>query len=217
MRLINKLLIHLIGMKGTKKLANFLGTKDYKTHSEFCDIIAITIEEIIGSKDNSLQSLILSWCATLPWAYFESLFIKKKSWNISLVKVFNNVEIVNGTDCALITQAFCLWHLERLINNAADYKKFSMKEIEQFINNEITKGTFIIEKLDKFRQDLRDLLLPDDWYLRYVIEILNVIYNKGDKLSSIVNFLECDPKLRLGLMTLSIEMIKSTKQVDKHS
>lgn len=198
---INKLLINLFGNKSTK------------IHSEFGNVIVDTTKEIQKISNEAIQSLIISWCISLPWAYFESLFINENSWNKPLLTMLNDAEIINGTDCAVTTQAFCLWHLEQLISNDVNYGNFSMKEIEQFIIQDINKGAFLIEKLARFRQELQELH-PDDWYFKYLHEILNVIYSKEEKISSIINGLYYDSKFRLGLIILSTEMVISAKRAE---
>jgi len=204
MGVINKLLINLFGNKSTK------------IHSEFGDVIVETAKEIQKIPNKTIQSLIVSWCISLPWAYFESLFINENSWNKPLLTILNNAEIINGAHCAVITQAFCLWHLEQLINNAAAYKNFSIKEIERFINQDIDRGAFLIETLNRFREELRELH-PDDWYLKYIHEILNVIYIKKEKISSIISALDYDSRFRLGLIILSTEMVISAKKAEADS
>lgn len=197
-----------------KILRRFIGsTPGIKIHSEFGDVIVRTTKELAKVSDKSIRSLMLSWYVSLPWAFFEDLFINNNKYNQPLLAVFDNAEVINGADCALITQAFVLYHLEQLINNDVNYKKFSMNEVEQVLFSNISRGTFLVEKLNTFRQGLKELP-TDDWYFEYIHEILKVIYTKEEKISSLINALSLDSRLRLWLDVISIEMVKKIKQAE---
>lgn len=191
-------------------MIRLLGSRSKKIHSEFGDVIVRTTKKL--EKSNELiKDLLISWLVGLPWAYFEALFINGESWNGSLLAVLDNAQVINGEDCALISQAFCLWHLEQVIRNDENYKNYSIKEIEQWIRNQTIKGILITEKLEKFRNTLLDMP-PDDWYFEYISEILSALYTDYEKRSSIIDCLRLDSPLRLALMTCSVEMIASTKR-----
>jgi len=157
-----------------KLMIGLLGSRSQRIHSEFGDVIVRTTKELKKS-DELIKDLLISWLVSLPWAYFEALFINGESWNRSLLAVLDNAQVINGEDCALISQAFCLWHLEQVIRNDENYKNYSIKEIEQWIKNQTTKGILLTEKLEKFRKTLCDTP-PDDWYFEYINEILNALY-----------------------------------------
>jgi hypothetical protein len=197
-----------------KILRLFIGsTPGIKIHSEFGDVIFRTTKELEKVSDKSIRSLMVSWCVSLPWAYFENLFINDNKYNQPLLSVFDSAEVINGTDCALITQAFILYHLEQLIKNDVNYKKFSMKEVEQLLFSHISRGTFLVEKLNTFRQRLRELP-PYDWYFEYIREILNAIYGEKERTFNMWFALSTDSRLRLWLDVISIEMVKKIKQAE---
>lgn len=193
-----------------KLMTRLFGSRSQRIHSEFGDVIVQTTKEL-AKPGKLIRDLLISWLVSLPWAYFEALFINGESWNGSLLPILDNAQVINGQDCALISQAFCLWHLEQVIKNDEDYKNYSIKEIEQWIRNQITKGASLTEKLEKFRKTLHDKP-PDDWYFEYINEILNALYTDYEKRLSIIDGLRLDSRLRLALMTCSVEMIATTKR-----
>ncbi len=198
-----------------KLMIRFLGTRSQRIYSEFADVIVRTTKEFEKADqsiaDDSIKNLLIIWFVSLPWTYFETLFINKESWNVPLLALLDNAHVINGEDCALVSQAFCLWFLEQLLRNDENYKSYSMKEIEQWIRDQVTKGIFLTEKLKKFRKVLRDLP-PDDWYFEYINEILSVLYTDHEKRSSIITSMRLDSQLRLALSIYSTEMIVTSKQ-----
>jgi len=196
-----------------KLMTRLLATRSQKIHSEFGDVIVRTTIEL-KKADESIADLLISWFVSLPWAYFEECFINTKSWNSPLLAVLDNAQVIGGEDCALITQAFCLWHLEHIIRNDDNYKHYSMKEIEQWIRNQITKGILVADKLETFRKVLHSLP-PDDWYYEYISEILNALYTDDEKRSSIINAIRLDWRLRLAITRHAIEMMSNTKEIFK--
>lgn len=193
-----------------KLMIRLLGTRSQRIHLEFANVVVRTTKEL-EKADELLRDLLISWFVSLPWAYFETLFISEKSWNGPLLAVLDNAQVIDGEDCALISQAFCLWHLEQIIRNDDNYKHYSMKEIEQWITRQITKGILLTEKLETFRKVLQGLA-PDDWYYEYVGEIVNTLYTDLARRLSIMNGLRLDPRVGLAIMTHSTEMMATTKQ-----
>lgn len=198
------------------KLAiRFLATRSEKIHSEFGDIIVQTTKEIkeISQLNEQFKKLMITWLVSLPWAYFEELFINKNSWNEYLLSIFKDAQVVNGENCALITQSFFLWHLEQLTKNNDNYKKYSFKDIEQLINKNLSRGTLLSFKLKKFKKSFK-VLLQDDLYFEYINEIIKTLYNEREKASVIIQALQNDSKLRLGLNIYSTEAIKRAIYID---
>lgn len=198
-----------------KLVMKHLATRSDKIFSEFGDVIIQTKKVIEESNqfDKPFKKLMINWLVSMPWAYFEGLFIDSNSWNEYLLKVFSKAQVINGEDCALITQAFILWHLEQLTKNDDNYKKYSIKEIELWINKGINKGNFLTHNLKKFRRNLKDLP-PDYWYFEYINEILNATYTNHEETSTIISALQLNLELGLHLWTYSIDMIKTAKRID---
>ena len=199
-----------------KLLMKFLASQGDLVYSEFGDFIVQTTKEI--SEDRKLaqpvKTLMVAWLVSYPWAYFEELFIKSNSWNKHLLLIFENAQTINGDECALITQAFFLWHLEHLVKNRDDYKKVLIKNLEQYINRTLTKGSLLADKFKRFREKFQSLP-PQEWYLEYIKEILTAIYTDQDKISYAINTLEFDSKLLLALNIYSAQMIKQAIRIDK--
>ena len=196
-----------------KVMVRLLGSRSQRIHSEFGEVIVRTTKELGRSDtDESIKSLLIGWLVSLPWAYFEALFINDEPWNRSLSAVLDNAQVINGEDCALISQAFCLWHLEQLTRNDSGYKDYSIKGIEQLIRGQMTKGILITEKWEKFGKILPDTH-PDDWYFEYINEVLDALYTDRKRKSSIIDSLRFDSRLRLALLTISVEMIVTTKRI----
>jgi hypothetical protein len=193
-----------------KLIIRILGTRSQRIHTEFGDVIIRTTKEL-EKADELIKDLLISWFVSLPWAYFEALFINDGSWNEPLLAALDDAQVIRGEDCALISQAFCLWHLEQIIKNDKKYNNYSMKLIEQWIKNQITRGSSVVEKLEKFRKSLQNLP-PDDWYFEYIYEILNTLYPDHEKRSSIVKDIRINSQLRLALTMCSAEMIVSIKR-----
>jgi len=198
-----------------KLMIRLFAPRSVKIHEQFGDVIVQTTEQINRSDDldDSIKELMIIWLVSLPWAYFEALFINNNSWNESLLASFENTQVTNGEDCASITQAFFLWHLEQLTKNNENYKKYSINEAERWINKRMNKGTLLTDRLGRFRKNLQDLP-PDDWHFEYVNEILNAIYTDHEKASNISRAIQNDSKLRLHLMTNFVEMIRRVKHID---
>jgi len=198
-----------------KLIIRLLGTRSQRIHSQFGDVIVRTTKDL-EKADELMRDLLISWLVSLPWAYFEALFINNESWNGSLLTVLDNAEVINGEDCALISQAFCLWHLGQIIRNDENSKNYSIKEIERLIKNHITKGILLTEKLEEFRKTLQDVP-PDDWYFEYINEIIKTLYTNYKKSSSIINGLRSDAQLRLALMMYCTEMIATNKRAQSQN
>lgn len=198
-----------------KLVTKFLTTRGDKIYSDFGNVIVQTTKEIDENRKlaQSIKKLMIAWLVSYPWAYFEELFIKNNSWNKHLISIFENAQVINGDECASITQAFFLWHLEQLVKNRDDYKKVVTKDIDQCINKTLTKSALLTDKLKKFRKNFHGLP-PEEWYLEYVKEILISIYTDQDKISSLIGALEFDSKLMLGLNIYSAQMIKEAIHID---
>src|SRR3990172_12585757 len=141
MAIFRNLIIRLIGSSQSQKI-----------YSQFGDVIVRTTKELEGC-DISIRNILIRWLVSFPWAYFETLFINDQKWNESLIAALDNAQIINGEDCALISQAFSLWLLELQPEITGDTKQ----SIEQCIKSHITRGTTLKEKLDKFRKNLHNL------------------------------------------------------------
>ena len=199
-----------------RKLAiRLLGSRSQRIHSEFGDVIVRTTMELEKSGELKIKNLLINWFVSLPWAWFEALFIKVDTWNKPLLAVLDNAQVINGEECALISQAFCLWHLEQLIRNEGNYSNCSTKEIEQWIKNQTTKGELVIEKLEGFRKILSNTS-PDDWYFEYINEIIKALYTDHEKRSSMIDSLRLDSDLRAALMAYSVATITTTKRIQAH-
>ena len=201
MGFIRKVLIHL-----------FLGASG-KTHSQFCDVIFRTTKEL-DQFDAPLKNLLVNWLVSSPWAFFEELFINKNLWNEPLLKIFQNAQVINGEECSLVTQAFCLCQLEKLAENRDEYKKYSINEIEKCIDQRMTKGILLTKKFKKFKKGFT-VTPPDEWLFEYIREILNILYSDNKKTFALIRGLEYDLKLRLALSIYFTEFIKATIQNDK--
>lgn len=192
-----------------KLMLRLLGSQGDKIYSEFGDVIVRTTKELEKCHE-PIRDLLISWLASFPWAYFEVLFFDNKKWNESLIAALYNAQVVKGEDCALITQAFSLWLLELQPEITDDTKQ----SIQQFIKSHITRGTTLLEKLDKFRKNLHNLPI-DYWNEEYIYQVLNATYTDPEKASSLNNALKIDSKLRLGLSINLIEMLKAIKSTHK--
>ncbi len=199
-----------------KFVTKFLTTRGDRIYSDFGNVIVQTTKEI--NEDRKLtqpvKTLMVAWLVSYPWVYFEELFIKSNSWNKRLLIVFKNAQALDGDECALITQAFFLWHLEQLAKNRDDYKKVLIGDFEQSINRTLTKGALLTDKLKKFRENFQGLP-PEEWYLEYIKEILMAIYTDQDKISALISALEFDSKLLLALNIYSAQMIIQATRIDK--
>jgi len=203
-------------MRAVRKLiAKLFAPRREKILSGFGDVIVRTTKAIIkiDEFDESIKNLMINWLVSLPWAYFEELFVNNNSWNENLLALFKDVQVANGEDCALITQAFFLWHLEELTRKDDKYKKYSIKDIEIWIERRITKGNLLTYKLRKFRKDLQNLR-PADWYLKYINEILNALYTDSKKTSTMIHVLQQDSMLRLSLNKYYNKVIRTAKLID---
>ena len=59
-----------------KLMIRFLGTRSQRIHSQFGDVIVRTTKEL-EKADELMRDLLISWLVSLPWAYFEALFINE--------------------------------------------------------------------------------------------------------------------------------------------
>jgi hypothetical protein len=202
-------------MKKVKKiLRSLLGrSKTSKIHSEFGNVLVRTTTETAKVSNKRIKDLIICWCVSLPRAYFEGLFIDDNTCNRDLLAILDNAEVLNGTDCALITQAFCLYELEQVIKSDINYQKLSMMEIEQVISSKLSRGTFIIQQLNMLRERLKGLT-PDEWCFEYIHEILNLIYIQREKTFSLKDALNKNSKLKAWLFKSFEAFVKRAKQAD---
>ena len=155
---------------------------------------------------------MLNWLVSIPWSYFETLFINEQNWlqNNKLVNLLNDAEVIDGESCALVIQAFFLNLLSRIIINDTSYHIFSLNLINDSINNKISKGNEII-KLSSFFENEFQKVSPDEWQTIMFYQIVNFLYIDNEKASS-KKYSLLDPKLHMAVEIYLTELIKTAKE-----
>jgi hypothetical protein len=201
-----------------KNIIRFLGSKSMKIHAAFGEGVVQTTKEIHESHKSSIDrattNLIVSWSVSLPWAIFEDLFVNDNSWNRPLTRILESAEVINGEDCFMVSQSYCLfWLLDNILVVEKNRNLFSAAKIEQFINKELTKGNKIINKRNNLYNKTRNLPI-DHWHYSYVKEIINALYRNEKNINALMSAVERDSQLRLALMYYFNEVLKRMKDAD---
>lgn len=93
-----------------------------KIHSEYLGIISDTIRKVEKNIIKKYRGVLVVWFAMAPKELFEFLFFPDDDNNI-VVPMLDKAEVINGKECAIMTQGFILYILEKIVNDSPEYRR----------------------------------------------------------------------------------------------
>jgi hypothetical protein len=179
--------------------------------SAFGDAVVKTGKEIssVPDSDSQFKDLMSVWLISVPWTYFEVIFMKPNRWNSPLrsLSLVDRAKPGQAPACFIVTQAFCLWNLKQLIQNKPEYSRYTFGAITTWIKENLSDARQIILALERLGESLSLTPDPSEWNFVHLSAVLEVLCGDEDTAASLVLGLRLDPRFALGLMITSTDIM----------
>lgn len=201
-------------------IKQFIGRLLFPGRARFIDNMASALVrsvQEIESFDVDVKSLCITWLAVCPHTYFSELFLETENWNAPFVRAFERSDMVDAQVCYLLTQAFYLRHLFRIIKQDEKYRKYSQDTITKNILSHMNVGTKILALTSDFEKAIENMASFEDFSMCYVERILQTQYHDRNVLDSILTSIWMESGSLFGLAVFTTESIKRAKYIDSQS
>jgi hypothetical protein len=198
-------------------IKSFIGRLLFPRQAKFVEDLSNALLRAVQETekfDTSVKSLCLNWLAVCPHTYFGELFLKSVGWNETFVAAFDNSDMTNAQGCFNLTQAYYLRHLEQLIKQDPNYKKFSLDLLYGNIQAHMAFGNEISRAAEEFELSINSMSRPENFSMCYVEKLLSIQYSDEIKKINCLSALWIDSKSLLGLAIFTTESIKKAKYID---
>lgn len=172
--------------------------------------------EEINNFDIEIRNICMKWLIFSPYHYFNSIFIDRNQFNYNIIELFFESKLQNPHYVFIITQAYFLRHLLRLVDNNPFYKNISSEQIIRNIEcyMKYSKDIINIYKEFKFKIDNENSNI-EDLPLYYIEKILLSQSINKDKIESLIKHIVFNIQLSTGITIFTSEFLIECIEIDK--